>query len=103
MRIDSPASAGTHDSLEARLEGSNSVTHPSIGNYVSNYFSNTVNSVIIQMYIYGIMVNICILGYILIVFRNSLTSDLSQESHQSRTSNSYFVWLGLPHLSRGYP
>jgi hypothetical protein len=44
MRIDSPASAGTHDSLEARLEGSNSVTHPSIGNYVSNYFSNTVGS-----------------------------------------------------------
>ena len=35
-----------------------------------NYFSNITNSVILQMYVYGIMVNICILGYILIVFRN---------------------------------
>tara|TARA_B110000003_G_C16483893_1_gene470803 strand:+ start:427 stop:801 length:375 start_codon:yes stop_codon:yes gene_type:complete len=41
-----------------------------IAKKTKNYFSNTVNSVIIQMYIYGIMVNICILGYILIVFRN---------------------------------
>ena len=41
-----------------------------IAKKTKNYFSNTINSVILQMYVYGIMVNICILGYILIVFRN---------------------------------
>jgi hypothetical protein len=41
-----------------------------IGKKTNTYFSNTINSVILQMYIYGIMVNICILGYILIIFRN---------------------------------
>lgn len=40
-----------------------------IAKKTKNYFSNNINSVILQMYVYGIMINICILGYILIVFK----------------------------------
>ena len=42
-----------------------------IAKKTKHYYNNTINSVIIQMYVYGIMVNICILGYILIVFKNT--------------------------------
>lgn len=41
-----------------------------ISKKLKNYFNDNVNSVIIQMYTYGIIINICILGYILIVFKN---------------------------------
>lgn len=41
-----------------------------IAKKTKHYFSNNINSVILQMYVYGIMINICILGYILIVFKN---------------------------------
>jgi hypothetical protein len=44
-----------------------------IAKKTKQYFSNNINSVILQMYVYGIMINICILGYILIVFKNTET------------------------------
>jgi len=44
-----------------------------IAKKTKHYYDNTINSVIIQMYVYGIMVNICILGYLLIVFKNTET------------------------------
>ncbi len=41
-----------------------------ISKKTKDYYSNNTNSVIIQMYIYGMIINICILGYILIIFKN---------------------------------
>ena len=37
---------------------------------IKYYFSGTPYSVILQIFIYGIIINICILGYLLIVFKN---------------------------------
>ena len=41
-----------------------------ISKKIKYYFSGTQYSVILQLFVYGIIINICILGYLLIIFKN---------------------------------